>query len=416
MSYFKSIKEFIFVTTIFVSIILTTSFHYVTSPPNVTFEPGAFHVNTSTDGGGDPLIGKYFKDFGLIYEKFFDKEKGKWTNNFHPRIMTGWNDMWKNTGMATDSAYYIMYAGKFAGLINEITYDQENANLGMRVHRYRVFLPFVVGNIIKLSKLNDKKNYEWNEKYISRIVYVYLGLNFFFIYLTSIIFLFFLKNVFNFNKYYCVLGSLLFITLPIVTRSSGFPQAEPISLLISLLLFYFTFERKVFLFLITAFIAVMTRDLFIYASVLWFVTYNYIKKGRIFLSFFDILISIIPIIFFIILRFYFSDSFQLETRGSYDLLKGELPPFPLLDSLMTISGLFDFLIKYFFVFTFLWLGIFKLNKNELLMRSSLVIVFLTLISMYIARGSGIERHVGLMYPIIIPAFLYFIHFKSNKIF
>ena len=48
--------------------------------------------------------------------------------------MTGWNDMWKNTGMATDSAYYIMYAGKFAGLINEITYDQENANLGMRVH------------------------------------------------------------------------------------------------------------------------------------------------------------------------------------------------------------------------------------------------------------------------------------------
>ena len=52
MSYFKSIKEFIFVTTIFVSIILTTSFHYVTSPPNVTFEPGAFHVNTSTDGGG----------------------------------------------------------------------------------------------------------------------------------------------------------------------------------------------------------------------------------------------------------------------------------------------------------------------------------------------------------------------------
>ena len=46
----------------------------------------------------------------------------------------------------------------------------------------------------------------------------------------------------------------------------------------------------------------------------------------------------------------------------------------------------------------------------------LVLVFLTLISMYIARGSGIERHVGLMYPIIIPAFLYFIHFKSNKIF
>ena len=83
---------------------------------------------------------------------------------------------------------------------------------------------------------------------------------------------------------------------------------------------------------------------------------------------------------------------------------------------MTISGLFDFLIKYFFVFTFLWLGIFKLNKNELLMRSSLVIVFLTLISMYIARGSGIERHVGLMYPIIIQPFYILFTLRVIKYF
>ena len=47
MSYFKSIKD------LFLSLFCinygTTSFHCHKS--TITFEPGAFHVNTSTDGG-----------------------------------------------------------------------------------------------------------------------------------------------------------------------------------------------------------------------------------------------------------------------------------------------------------------------------------------------------------------------------
>ena len=52
-----------------------------------------------------------------------------------------------------------------------------------------------------------------------------------------------------------------------------------------------------------------------------------------------------------------------------------------------------------------WVGNF--NESEFLKKSLLTLIFLTLISLWIARGSGIERHVGLMFPVIIPLFLFF---------
>ena len=65
--------------------------------------------------------------------------------------------------------------------------------------------------------------------------------------------------------------------------------------------------------------------------------------------------------------------------------------------------------KLFLVFTFLWLGLVNLKESEFLKKSTVTLVFLTLISLWIARGSGIERHVGLMYPLVIPCFLFFFH-------
>ena len=56
---------------------------------------------------------------------------------FFSRIMTGWNDSGKILEWLQTAP--IILCCKFAGLINEITYDQEML-AGMRVHRYRVFL------------------------------------------------------------------------------------------------------------------------------------------------------------------------------------------------------------------------------------------------------------------------------------
>ena len=150
----------------------------------------------------------------------------------------------------------------------------------------------------------------------------------------------------------------------------------------------------------------MVKDLFIYTSVLWFFNFQFFKEKAIQKYIQHFIISTLPIIFFILIRFYYSDGSGLETRGTYDLLKGELPPF------LMGSSIYYHLEKYFLAFTFLWAGIFNINKNDFLKRSSFTLIFLTFISFWIARGSGIERHVGLMYPIIIPLFLYF--FKNIK--
>ena len=117
---YYTLKEFFLIFLIFLSIIFSTSFHYSSSSPNDTFEPGQFFVETSAEDGGDPVIGKYFKDYSLFYKKFF--RNGSWPVYFHPKNMTGWNDMWKNSAMSRDNAYYILYAGYYAGLIDKIDY------------------------------------------------------------------------------------------------------------------------------------------------------------------------------------------------------------------------------------------------------------------------------------------------------
>ena len=78
------------------------------------------------------------------------------------------------------------------------------------------------------------------------------------------------------------------------------------------------------------------------------------------------------------------------------------------------SSIYYYLEKYFLVFTFLWVGILNINKNIFLRKSVLTLIFLTFISLWIARGSGIVRHVGLLFPIIIPMFLYFFHKKNEQ--
>ncbi len=405
MHFFKqfSLKEIIIITFTFLAIIYSTSFHYAGSPPNDTFEPGQFFVETTAEDGGDPIIDKYFTDHGLFYTKFF--KDGKWPDEFHPRNMTGWNDMWKSSAMSYDIAYYILYAGYYGGLIEEI----EPAKNASSVLKYRVLVPMIVGNISKISKLSKNSDYKWSDKYISRIVYIYLILNFFCILITAFLFLFFLINAFSFSKNLSIFGAILFITLPIVTKSGGFPQTEPISLLITLLLFMSVFYKKVIYFLLLSFLGLLVKDLFVYASVLWFFNFQFLKEKNIKKYINHFIISALPLVFFVCIRLYYSDGAGIESRGSYDILKGEMPPW------LMGSSLYYYLEKYFLVFTFLWVGIVNMNKNIFLRNSLITLLFLTLISLWIARGSGIVRHVGLLFPIIIPMFLFFFHKQKNKL-
>ena len=151
--------------------------------------------------------------------------------------------------MSSDIGYYILYAGYYAGLIEEIKFPDNHPKAAFAAFKYRVLLPMIVGNISKISKISKKSEYEWSDKYISRLVYIFLWVNFFCIISTAFLFMFFLINAFSFSKNLSIFGAILFITLPIVTRTAGFPQTEPISLLITLLLFISVFYKRVVYFL-----------------------------------------------------------------------------------------------------------------------------------------------------------------------
>jgi hypothetical protein len=403
---------FFFISIIYISLILSTSYHTVSTPPDVTFEPGAFHVQTSKRDKGDPLLSKYFTDHGIIYDHLF--HNGKWDFNFHPRIMTGFNDLWKSSGTVGDNAYYLIYAGYYSGLIEKPEYNLANSNKFFTVFKYRIFVPYLVAqiyktiNFLKLKKVSEDN--QWNEKNISKLVYIFLVINYFSVFLTALILFYYLKNIFNFNFILSLVGGIFFITSLIVERSINFPQTESFACLITILLFYNIYYKNYLTYISLALIGVASRDIFLFSSVLFFFNINFKIKKDILKG---IVLSLIPILFYIFIRIYINQKFSLEITYGRDLLKD---PFVVqgLPILSNFNSFVFFIFKLFLVFGFFWIGIYNLKKNKFLMRTFPCVIFLILINLlFVGNGSGIARHLGLMFPIIIPAFLFF--FKSKNL-
>ena len=400
----SNIKEFILVALIFISLILSTS--YQTTPPDDTFEPGAYHVATSAEDDGNPIFAEHFSDFAIIYKQFF---KNGWQDNFHPRVMTGMNDLWKSSGTWGDSGYYLIHTGYYAGLIDKPDDDIPNQNKTHTVYKYRWIVPFIVGNIyrginhLKLNKTNSDN--QWNEKSISRLVYIWLCVNFISIFLTSILLYYYLKRSFNFNPLISLIGGIFFITSLIILRTSNFPMSEPFACLISMLLFITLYNKNYFYYICVSLVGIASRDIFLFSAVLLFFNTSF-KNKKSFLKGF--LLSSIPAIFYLVQRFYINESISFEITMGRDLVKD---PF-VVQGLVIFTNLDNFIyfiLRLGLTFGVFWLGIYHIRRNNFLFRSSSAILFLIMINLlFVGNGSGITRHVGVMFPIIIPLFLYFV--------
>jgi len=402
----KLFKEFSIISLIYLSIIISTSYHTATTPPDDTFEPGAFHVATSAEYKGNPIFAKYFKDFAIIFKKFNNMG---WQENFHPRIMTGMNDLWKSSGTWEDNGYYLIYAGYHAGLIKNLDYDLENFNQTHSVFKYRWMIPYCVGKIYKTINYfkahRNEVDYQWNEKSISRIVYIWLSINLISILLTSLLLFYYLKNVFKFSTVISFIGGIFFITSLIVLRTSNFPMSEPMACLITILLFILLFYKKYFSFILISLIGIASRDVFLFSSVLLFFNIDFKKKKSFLIG---VCLSFIPVIFYIAQRFYINREVSFEITMGRDLLKDQF----IMQGLIIFKDIDNFLyfiFKLSLTFGIFWVGIFYLKKNQFLLRSFASIIFLIAINLlFVGNGSGITRHVGLMFPIMIPLFLYFL--------
>ena len=126
-----------------------------------------------------------------------------------------------------------------------------------------------------------------------------------------------------------------------------------------------------------------------------------------------ILLSALPAIFYLFQRFYLNESISFEITMGRDLLKD---PFVIqgLVIFTNIDNFIYFILRLSLTFGVLWLGIYHIRRNNFLFKSSTAILFLILINLlFVGNGSGITRHVGVMFPIIIPLFLYFIQDQLN---
>ena len=410
----SNIKEFILVALIFISLIISTSFHTATTPPDDTFEPGAYHVATSAEDDGNPIFAEHFSDFAIIYKQFF--ENG-WQDNFHPRVMTGMNDLWKSSGTWGDSGYYLIHTGYYAGLIDRPDDDIPNQNKTHTVYKYRWMVPFIVGNIykginhLKLNKTNSDN--QWNEKSISRLVYIWICINFISIFFASILMYYYLKRSFNFNPLISLIGGIFFITSLIVLRTSNFPMSEPFACLISMLLFITLYNKNYFYYICISLVGIASRDIFLFSAVLLFFNTSFNNKQSILKG---LLLSSVPAIFYLLQRFYINESISFEITMGRDLLKD---PF-VVQGLVIFTNLDNFIyfiLRLGLTFGVFWLGIYHIRRNNFLFRSSSAILFLIIINLlFVGNGSGITRHVGIMFPIIIPLFLYFVkdHFNLEN--
>ena len=111
-----------------------------------------------------------------------------------------------------------------------------------------------------------------------------------------------------------------------------------------------------------------------------------------------------------------NESISFEITMGRDLLKD---PF-VIQGLVIFTNLDNFIyfiLRLGLTFGVFWLGIYHIRRNNFLFRSSSAILFLIIINLlFVGNGSGITRHVGVMFPVIIPLFLYFVkdHFNLEK--
>lgn len=167
-----------------------------------------------------------------------------------------------------------------------------------------------------------------------------------------------------------------------------------------ILIFIAVIRRNPYLFLLSAIAGVMTKEILVIASLMWFIeTLQFSNKTKLLKNIF---ISTIPILAFISIRIALGGSL-LEVEYGHNILEGEFPA--LWIRLTNIEGLFYIARMVFLSFSFLWLGLVNVGKNNFFKRQIIVIPIVILATVLLSWR--ITRPLGILFPIVIPMFLMF---------
>jgi hypothetical protein len=358
-------RFWIVATCIYLSIIYSASLHYAFGSEQ-TITLSYFTESHLEPPNEDALIVDR-----NAYERTFSDRGTLQTANINANI----DNFWKLSDFHGDSGFYIIQAQSFFSSIAP--------------YKYR-FLPSVtIGLLSRISSLS--------------IPLTFALFNVILAFCTALLFTYYLNEDFGFPEILSLVGGMLFLSMIAVTSTLPFPILEPSSLFFTMLIFLSVIRKNIPLFIASSILGVATKEILAVSSLLWIINNVCLSQMPPKKIAQNILIGSIPIITFAAIRIGMGGSVA-EVNYGYNILAGQFPR-SYAGRLIHPDRLFDLIIRLFLSFSFLWTGIMNIRRNTFLFKSSIIIPVVIIAA--ILLSSRVERVLGILFPVVIPAFLLF---------
>jgi hypothetical protein len=337
---------------LYTSLTLSTALQF-TWGPEATLRLAGFYLAPESSRSSE---------FRAAYPDF-----GSLTGDARAEVALQTGEKWKFSTFWADAAYYVLQA------------QQPSASIAP--YKYRFLPTAIVGLLSQVTRLSV----EW------AFVLFNAGISV----ATALVFERCLRQTFQLGALVAMLGSSLFIASASNVGTVAFPMLEPASAFFSCIIFMTARRRSALAFACAAVAAVATKEILVFSSVLWWLHRREDEPIWRCLA-----LASLPIVAFATIRVLMGGS-ALEVNYGFNLLHGELPQYgQRLFGLRTSAAL---LLQIFLSFSFLWFGLLRAHRHPLLKRE-LILVPLVIFAAVMLSGR-ITRVLGVLFPIVLPAFL-----------
>ena len=212
---------------------------------------------------------------------------------------------------------------------------------------------------------------------------------------TAFLFEHYLRRTFHLTRLSATLGGCLFIASASNVGTVAFPMLEPASAFFSCLIFLTASNRRTLGFACTSVAAVATKEILVFSSLLWWLHREPSER-----AWRCIAVSSLPLLAFASIRIVMGSS-ALEVNYGFDILHGEFPAYG--RRLLGFNSCLAVMFQTFLSFSFFWFGLLRAHRHPQL-RRELILVPLVIIAAALLSGR-ITRVLGVLFPIVLPAFL-----------
>lgn len=227
---------------------------------------------------------------------------------------------------------------------------------------------------------------------------------------TATLFVAYLLRYHRFERNLAVMGGLLFLGSLAVNRTALFPMLDIASMFFMLLCLWAIRAKRPIMFLIVSVLAVGVKEVIAITGALWFFAHvrrPLLRRENIIHA----VIGAVPFIAFMVLRQALGASSPLEMGFA-----GQVEGFDTADfvaRMFSVEGRAQLFAQTVSAFGFLWIGVLNLPRDRWLLLSGAVVIPVLILSSW-ALSLQIARPLGIIFPVLIPAFLEFFNTREPE--